>query len=70
MEQKQRARATVEIPITCPRCEKKLIAKTERRFINLDSAIEFKNLLNVHGIMSRVRFSNLRITRTKANNET
>jgi len=44
-----------------------LIARTERRFLTMDLAIEFKNYLNVYGIMSRVRFNNLpKITRTKA----
>ena len=67
MALQQTARATVEIPITCPRCNHKMTARTERRFLNLDLAIEFKNYLNLYGIMSRVRFNNLpKITRTKA----
>ena len=66
MALQQQAKATVEIPITCPRCSKKLVARTERRFLNMDMAIEFKNYLNLYGIMSRVRFNNLpKITRTK-----
>ena len=64
--EKQTARATVEIPITCPHCKKKLTAKAERRFLNIDDAIAFKNYLNVYGIQSRARFNNLRITRKKA----
>ncbi len=67
MVAKQKAKANVEIPITCPRCSKKLIARTERTFLTLNLAIEFKNYLNVHGIRSRVRFIHLpKITRTKA----
>ena len=66
MEKKQTAKATVEIPITCPHCKKKLTAKAERRFLTLDDAIAFKNYLNVYGIQSRARFNNLKITRTKA----
>tara|TARA_Y100001973_G_scaffold2205_1_gene3273 strand:- start:3591 stop:3797 length:207 start_codon:yes stop_codon:yes gene_type:complete len=67
MEKKQTAKATVEIPITCPHCRKKLTAKAERRFLTIDDAIAFKNYLNVYGIRCRARFNNLRITRTKAN---
>ena len=65
MALQQTARATVEIPVTCPRCNHKMTARTERRFLNLDLAIEFKNYLNLYGIASRVRFSNLKITRKK-----
>ena len=59
MALQQTARATVEIPMTSPRCSKKLVARTERRFLNMDMAIEFKKYLNLYGIMSRVRFNNL-----------
>ena len=65
MALQQTARATVEIPVTCPRCNCKITARTERRFLNLDLAIEFKNYLNLYGIASRVRFSNIpKIKRT------
>ena len=67
MEKKQTAKATVEIPITCPHCKKKLTAKAERRFLSLEDAMAFKHYLNVYGIQSRARFNNLKITRTKAN---
>lgn len=65
MALRQTARATVEIPVTCPRCNHKMTARAERRFLNLDLAIEFKNYLNLYGINSRVRFNNLKITRKK-----